>query len=720
MGRLALVLLGNVFPAMAGTFVLTDVRPIELPPPQVQQRIPRQTQNKTTALEGVVRQPGGRGVGGAKVTLRAGAAETQSTLTSAEGVFRFLDLPPATYTLIVEKENYETLSLPGLQLQPTEVTSLELELPPLPGSPEVPFRPPPQPGLGLTPSKEVEPAAPSSTPYRQLNERPDEVIDNKVTQPEVLAPDVEVFRSQADRWSIEMPEWNRYGKRGESPYVTHHWWDPFDRNVLKGDVPVIGDRIFLALTATSDTFLDARRLPSPSGVSTARPGSSDFFGRGEQAFLTQDFRFSFDLFHGDTAFRPVDWRIRVTPEFNINYLKTRELGLVNIDVRRGDARTDLHVGLQEAFFEYKLHDLSSNYDFISARAGIQSFSSDFRGFVFVDEQPGARIFGNLRSNSIQYNLAYFYMLEKNTNSGLNTFSPRHQQVVVANAYLQDFFFPGYTAQFSFHFNRDDASIHFDDNGFLVRPAPIGNVVSGGVRPHNIRASYLGWTGNGRIHRLNISHAFYQVLGRDDFNPIAGRAVTINAQMVALEFSVDKDWVRYRGSFLWASGDANPRDGRAGGFDSIVDDPAFAGGIFSLWNREGIRLTGTGVQLTSPDSLLPSLRSSKEEGQSNFVNPGLFLYNLGADFEVTPKLRSFANVNILRFDRTEPLELLLFQSPIHHFIGVDYGIGFQYRPPLTENITLTTGASALTPGSGFRDIYTSRALFSLFANLRLQF
>jgi hypothetical protein len=720
MGRLALVLLVNVFPAMAGTSVLTDVRPIELSPAQVQQRIPRQTQNKTTALEGIVRQPGGRGVGGAKVTLRAGADEVRSTLTSAEGVFRLLDLPPATYTLIVEKENYETLSRPNLQLQPTEVTSVELVLPPLPRSPEVPFRPPPQPGLGLTPSKEVEPAAPSSTPYRQLNERPDEVSDNKVTQPEALAPDAEVFRSQADRWSIEMPEWNRYGKRGESPYVTHHWWDPFDRNVLKGDVPVIGDRTFLALTATSDTFLDARRLPSPSGVSTARPGSSDFFGRGEQAFLTQDFRFSFDLFHGDTAFRPVDWRIRVTPEFNINYLKTRELGLVNIDVRRGDARTDLHVGLQEAFIEYKLHNLSSNYDFISARAGIQSFSSDFRGFVFVDEQPGARIFGNLRSNRIQYNLAYFYMLEKNTNSGLNTFSPRHQQVVVANAYLQDFFFPGYTAEFSFHFNRDDASIHFDDNGFLVRPAPIGNVVSASVRPHNIRVGYLGWTGNGRIHGINISHAFYQALGSDDFNAIAGRAVTINAQMFALELSVDKDWVRFRSSFLWASGDANPRDGRAGGFDSIVDDPAFAGGIFSLWNREGIRLTGTGVQLTSPDSLLPSLRSSKEEGQSNVVNPGLFLYNLGADFEVTPKLRSFANVNILRFDRTEPLELLLFQSPIHHFIGVDYGIGFQYRPPLTENITLTTGASALTPGSGFRDIYTSRTLFSLFANLRLQF
>ena len=95
----------------------------------------------------------------------------------------------------------------------------------------------------------------------------------------------------------------------------------------------------------------------------------------------------------------------------------------------------------------KLHDLSDNYDFISARAGIQQFNADFRGFLFVDEQPGLRIFGDLHSDRIEYNAAYFQFLEKNTNSGLNTFERRHQQVVLGNVYLQDFFFPGYTAEF---------------------------------------------------------------------------------------------------------------------------------------------------------------------------------------------------------------------------------------------------------------------------------
>jgi len=281
--------------------------------------------------------------------------------------------------------------------------------------------------------------------------------------------------------------------------------------------------------------------------------------------------------------------------------------------------------------------------------------------------------------------------------------------------VQDFFVHGYTTQFSLHLNRDDGRMHFDDNDFLVRPAPVGLIVS-----RRVDSQYLGWAGSGHFGRFNISHAFYQVLGEDESNPLAGRRVTINAQMAAAELSVDKDWLRFKGSFFFASGDADPRDGRARGFDSIVDSPIFAGGIFSVWNRQGIRLTGTGVGLVSPNSLLPSLRTNKEEGKANFVNPGLWLYNLGMDVEVTTKWRALINVNYLRFDRTEPLELLLFQAPIRHEIGLDYSLGFQYRPPLSDNIILTFGGGALSPGRGFADIYTRRTLFSVFSDVRFQF
>jgi len=684
-----------------------------VPPPQFStsevesQRLPRQMPPRTAAIEGEVRDANGRPVVGATVRI-----DSATVTTSADGVFRIRDLAPGSHSLTVESPGAVVEVRSDVTLAAGDVFIAELTI----ASPELAAVPqsrlPRQPELG--------PQAPAIMvatlgSYRVLARRPDADPNWSEPQPEALPPAQEVFAAAADRWDVPMPDARRYGDGGEYPYVKSHWYDPFDRNKLKGDQPIIGQQTFLNLTATSETAVDGRCLPTPTNVSPARPGSSAFFGRCDQFGLSQTFLFTADLFHGDTSFRPVDWRIRVTPAVNVNYLKVEELGTVNVDPRDGTSRLDAHVGLQEAFLEVKLHDHDSNYDFISVRAGIQHFQSDFLGFIFVDDQPGVRFFGNLHSDRWEYNAAYFNLLEKDTNSDLNTFDTRHQQVIVANLYIQDFGRPGYTTEFSVHYDKDDASLHYDDNGFLVRPADIG-----AERLHNVRAAYLGWAGSGHFGRWNVSHAFYQALGEDDFNPIAGRRTTIEAQMAAMEISWDRDWMRFRASAFYASGDANPRDGRATGFDAIVGRPEFAGGDFSFWNREGIPLTGASVFLTTPDSLLPDLRSSKNEGQANFVNPGIFLANAGADFNLTTKLKGVLNVNFLRFEDTAPLELVLFQTPIRNTIGEDYSMGVVYRPPLTENIVLTGGAAALDPGAGFRDIYTGHSLFSLFGNVRVQF
>lgn len=695
------------------------------------QRLPRQQAQNTAALDGFVRGTTSSArnalpIPGATLTMRnLQSGQTFAATSSAEGIFRLFPLPPGKYELRAEAQSYAPFALAELTLAPSEVVSLEISLV-FSGAAETSSRLPRLSDLG--------PALPAGTvatagSYRELRHRLDADPNYVENNPgETLPPVADVYNVVPNRWALQQPDYRRYPQKGEYLYAKPHWYDPFDRNRLKGDEPIwparLGQQVFLNVTASSETFFDGRRVPSPSNVSSAHAGSSDFFGKGEQAFFDETLRFAFDLFHGDASFKPVDWRIRVTPEFSLNDLKVRELGIVGPDVRSGTNRFNNHLGLQEGFVEVKLHDLGPNYDFVSARAGIQQFNVDFRGFLFVDEQPALRVFGNLHSDRIEYNVAYFQFLEKNTNSGLNTFDRRHQQVVLGNAYLQDFFFPGYTAEFVAAWNKDDPSLHYDDNGFLVRPAPIGSVINQnpGAGPilHGIRVGYFGWLGSGHIRRLNLTHAFYQVVGEDTFNPIAGRRVTINAQMAAAEISYDKDWIRYRVSAFYTSGDANPRDGRARGFDSIVDLPNFAGGLFSFWNREGIRLLGSGVLLTAPGSLIPSLRSSKEEGQANFVNPGIFLANAGADFDITPKLKGFANFNYLRFERTEPLEFLLFQSPIHHAIGEDAGIGVEYRPPLTENIVLTTGASALQPGQGFKDIYTGRIQVSLFGSVKFTF
>ena len=692
-------------------------------------RIPRQQAQNTAALDGIVRNSGFANhenpVPGATLTLRnLQTGQTLSGTASGEGVFRIFPIPPGDYELRATAPDYGMFMISNLSFQANEVVTLEISLTAT-AAIEARSRLPRQPELGPALSANEESFGSHREFRHRLDSDPAYVLN---PAPEALPPIADVYNKIPDRWQLQQPEYRRYSPQGEYLYVKPHWYDPFNRNKLKGDEPIwperLGQQTFLNFTATSETFFDGRRVPSPSNVSTANPGSPEFFGRGEQAFLDQTLRVSFDLFHGDASFKPVDWRFRITPQVSLNNLKVRELGIVGPSPLDGTNRFDTHVGLQEAFVEYKVHDLSANYDFVSIRAGIQEFNSDFRAFLFQDEQPGIRIFGNLHSDKIEYNVAYFDFLEKNTNSGLNTFEWRSQQVAIANSYLQDFFFPGYTAEFLIAYNKDDGGLHYDDNGFLVRPSPVGNVINQnpGIGPilHGIRVGYFGWLGSGHIKRLNLTHAFFQAVGEDTFNPIAGRRVAVNAQMAAAEFSYDHNWIRYRVSGFYASGDNNVRDGRARGFDSILDEPAFAGGLFSFWNREQIRLTGSGVSLTPPGSLLPSLRSNKEEGQANFVNPGIFLVNAGADFDVTPKVRTFANVNYLRFNRTEPLEFILEQAPIRHSIGTDYGVGVVYRPPLSENIVVTGGASALTPGDGFRDIYGGHTLFSLFTSVRFTF
>ena len=672
------------------------------------------------SLQGIVRDQQGRAVPGVQLDLRSASGAHYTTLTGAEGIFRLRDVQLGIYEVTLTKPGFKALEIPRLELTKPELSTLELQMQELTALAPENKGPSGLPGTPSTPA-----AAAPTAPFPGMN-RPAPEVAPVESGAEPIPPASASFSPEPDRWDTAVPEWRRYQQQRDAPYVKGHWYDPFNRNRLKGDYPIFGQRWFFNFTGTSETVVDGRRLPLSSGVDTERPDSGDFFGRGEQALLTQNLRFSFDLFRGDTSFRPVDFRVRVTPEINLNFLQTRERGIVNVDPREGINRFDTHVGLQEAFVEAKIRDLSPNYDFVSVRAGIQQFTSDFRGFLFSEEQPGVRLFDNLRSNRLAYNLAWFNFLEKNTNSGLNTFHNRGQQVYVANIYIQDFLAKGYTTEFSFHYNRDDASIHYDDNGFLVRPAPAGAVVNGNVNAHAIRAYYLGWASNGHIGRINLSHAFYQALGHDDFSSIAGRRVDIDARMAALEVSVDKDWVRYRASFFYASGDSSNRsgasrtDGTAHGFDTIVDDTHFAGSAFSFWDNEGLRLTGTGIALMNPSSLLPSLRSNKEEGQANFVNPGLYLFNLGADFNVTPKLRAFVNGNYLRFDRTEPLELLLFQRPIRHSIGTDLGMGVEYRPPLSENIAISGGVSSLVPGRGFEEIYNGKTLFSVFARIKFQF
>lgn len=502
------------------------------------------------------------------------------------------------------------------------------------------------------------------------------------------------------------------------------WYDPYNQNVYKGDLPVreLGHETFLSVIAVSDTLFEARSVPTPVSQTTSFPDANDIFGGEEQEIFATTVLAGFSIVKGDTTFRPPDYEFRALAAINYNRVNVEEAGALRIDPLLGRTREDNFAGLQELFYDKHLRNVSDRYDFDSVRVGIQPFTSDFRGFLFIDQPVGVRLFGNRANNRYQYNLAWFRRIEKNTNSGLNDIFKdlREDDVFVANLYMQDTPILGFTSQVSItHDRNDESGDHYDTNGFLVRPALVGD-----GQPHDYSVTYLGYSGDGNLLalwpklRLNLTTSTYLAVGNDSHNPIAGRAQTIFAGFHASELSRDFDWIRVRGNLLFASGDGDPYDGEANGFDAISEAPQFAGADTAYFIRQGIPLIGGGgVALSGRNGILQSLRSSKDQGQSNFVNPGLQLYGVGADFDVLPTLRVTTNVSYLRFMDTAVLGALRLQSNPDEELGTDFAVGFQYRPFYNQNFVLNASASVLHLGQGMIDLYGEgyENLYSTFVN-----
>jgi hypothetical protein len=521
-----------------------------------------------------------------------------------------------------------------------------------------------------------------------------------------------------DRWRIM-----------EGLGIKQNNWDPYNQNVLKGDKPFEpfkkwGEDWFLSLGAISDSLIEARQLPTPVGAqSSGGAGAVDIFGAGRQSTLNQNLIFSAAIIKGDTTFKPPDYEFRLVAALNANRTEVEEVRAVNIDPRRGKARNDSHIAIQELFFDKHLRNVSDNYDFDSLRIGIQPFISDFRGFVLQDNAFGVRLFGTRDNNRWQYNAAWLRRIEKDTNSGLNDIGQdlRRDDTFMFNVFRQDFPVPGHTLQLSLmhNINREGDQTYYNNNGFLERPAVMGD-----TRGHDYRVTYLGASGDGHFGRWNLSTSFYAAIGRDDYHPLAQQATRIEAGFAAAELSRDFSWMRIRATAIATTGDKDPFDDKESGFDAIFENPQIAGADTSFWIRQAVPLIGGGnVVLSGRNGLLPSLRSSKEQGQSNFVNPGLTLLGIGADFDITPQLRVIGNISKLDFVDTSSLEVLRNQGSIDTDIGVDISAALQYRPFMSQNIVLNASMAALLPGKGFKQLYNAddgKTQYSVLFNLLMSF
>ena len=555
-------------------------------------------------------------------------------------------------------------------------------------------------------------------------ELPDRIIQNNPGA--ISAPPPEAFPTDEfpvpDRWRILQSLCPAKGG-DESIYTLfgalrnncHSTLNPYNQNVLKGDKPIPadkkpgflkGDDWFFVVNAISDTVIEPRSFPIPVGVQTTeRSNSLDVFGRSGSEVYAQTFITGFALIKGSTAYKPPDVEYRLTLATQVNHVNVPERRVLFVEPSKSSHRTDWFVGVQEAFFDYHIRNTSSRYDFDSFRIGIQPMQADFRGFLFQDNQLGFRLFGTRDNNRVQYNLGAFVQLEKDTNSGLNDIfqTPRESYIFFANLYRQDLPFVGLTSQFSltYNMNRERSDVEIDDNGFPIRPALLGD-----LRGRAYDVVYPVYAFDARIGRITLSGHDYGAFGEDRNSFFTSGPANIAAYFGALEASYDVDFLRFRASGLFASGDGNPYNNTEAGFDAIFENPIFAGADTSYWIRQTIPFAGGGraVSLNGRNGILNSLRSSKEQGQSNFNNPGTILAGVGVDADLTPDFRISANANHLWFHKTESLEALRVEGSIPKDIGWDLSIAGIYRPKATQNIVFRLSGAALLPGKGFKDLF----------------
>ena len=116
----------------------------------------------------------------------------------------------------------------------------------------------------------------------------------------VRAPPPEAFPHD------ELPIPDRWRLAGALGVTKPRWFDPYNQNFLKGDIPFKGsEHWFLAINAISDTVIEPRSFPIPVSVqTTSRPGSLDIFGRDSSLVLAQTFIAAVSVIKGSTAYKP--------------------------------------------------------------------------------------------------------------------------------------------------------------------------------------------------------------------------------------------------------------------------------------------------------------------------------------------------------------------------------------------------------------------------------
>ncbi len=547
----------------------------------------------------------------------------------------------------------------------------------------------------------------------------------------VRAPPPEAFPTD----QIPVPDrWRLIQSLG---VVQENWLDPYHQNTLKGDrpinrakvpwLPIHDDDWFFVANAVSDTVIEPRTFPIPVGVQTTeRPQSLDVFGKQASHVASQTFILGASLYKGSTTFKPPEIEYRVALAINVSHVDVPERRILDVRPSAPSHRTDSFVGVQELFVDYHVRNVSDRYDFDSIRVGIQPFQADFRGFLFNDQQLGIRLFGNRDGNRFQYNLAAFWRLEKDTNSGLNS-------VITASA--RRFRLRRQRLSPGFHRPRAHQPGHRS-----LEPQPRGR-----RHPHRRQRLPGAPRPARRLARAQLRRRLSRLQRRRPCRPDQPHRLHLcrdRARQPQLLHRPPREHPRVfrRGrtqlrSQLDALPPLRPLRFAATTTPTTTARQASTRSSRTRSSRAPTLAIGSASRSPSRAAVARSrstaatacsirLRSSKEEGQSNFNNPGTVLLGVGGDFDLTPKVRVSANVNHLAFVDTIVLQTLRNEGTIPKNIGWDLSTAAIWRPKATQNIVMRLSGAVLLPGSGFRDLFANRTqqrrYYSVLANVILSY
>src|SRR5262249_21718041 len=159
----------------------------------------------------------------------------------------------------------------------------------------------------------------------------------------------------------------------------------------------------------------------------------------------------------------------------------------------------------------------------------------------------------------QYNIGWFRPLPKNAarqdefGAGLPA-----NDILLANLYGQDLGRPGLNSEFLVLYNRNRTP----RTEIVAGATP--TFIHGAHTRYDV--AYFGYSVDGHLGRWNLTGSLYELLGVEEQSEFGVSHARVQANFAAAELSRDFDWIRVRASGLYASGDSDPFDKTAHGFD----------------------------------------------------------------------------------------------------------------------------------------------------------